>query len=447
MLDNKIISRFVALITNLTKSKQAEAMETTSVFEKISAIKAFRSKNYRLFYLGQSVSVLGNFLQSVATGWLIYRLTDSPFFLGLSNFASNVPILFLAPFAGVIADRVPRQKIIRITQISFMIVCFFLAATVLLNLIKPWHILVINLLFGIITAFDMPGRQTFLYDVLDYKEDLTNAVALNAIMFNGSRMIGPAIAGFLIAKYGEGLCFLINAFSFTAIVFTLFLIKTPPINLTNSEESVIKNLKEGISYVRNTKSIKTLLFFIFLTSTCTAPVMTLMPVFAKDIFKSGPETMGMFMGCVGIGAIISGVFLAVRKKVFGLNKVMTLASIFFGISIMIFAWSRNIALSQLMAVFAGSCMIIMFSGCNTLTQTIVEPDKRGRIMSLYTTAFVGAVPVGSLISGSLAAEIGVSYTCQLSGILCMFCALLLYLNRKSIAKDLKEASERNKMPQ
>lgn len=410
------------------------------IFEKITALRAFRSQNYRLYYIGQAVSVIGNFLQSTASGWLLYRITNAPIFLGLAFFCSNLPPVFLSPFAGVLADRIQRQKILKVTQVLLMAITFLLAWLVLHDKIVPWHILFINFMLGCVNAFDMPGRNTFMYDILEHKEDLNNAVALNALMFNGSRIIGPALAGFLIAKYGEGLCFLFNGFSYSLIILVLFFIKINDYKQSENKDSVLKNLKDGIKYAINNSSIKTLLLFISITGLSTMPLMTLMPVFAKDVFKGGPDTLGMFMGLVGVGAVISALSLASKKKVEGIETIMFFAAFGFAASLSIFAWSTDINLSRVMAVTAGGCMILMYSGCNTSIQTIVDSEKRGRIMSLYTTAFIGSTPLGAISCGWLANIIGVSATSQIMAIICLTGGSLIYINRKKLLQDLKNSS-------
>ena len=411
----------------------------STFFQKLTAIRAFRSMNYRLYYIGQTVSVIGNFVQATASGWLLYRLTNTPIYLGLAFFCSNLPPVFLSPFAGVLADRMQRQKILQITQVLLMTITFLLAWLVLSSKIMPWHILSINFMLGIVNAFDMPGRNTFVYDILEHKEDLNNAVALNALMFNGSRIIGPAFAGFLISKYGEGLCFLFNGLSYTIIIFVLFLIKIQGYKQTVTEGSVLQNLQDGIKYAISNISIKTLLIFISITSLSTMPLIALMPVFAKDVFKGGADTLGMFMGLIGVGAVISAISLASKKKVEGIETVMFCGAFGFAIFLSIFAWSSNINLSRIIAIMAGASMILMYSGCNTLIQTIVEPTKRGRIMSLYTTAFIGSIPLGSILCGWLAHHLGVSVTCQLMAIICSIGGLLIYLNRKKILNDLQDS--------
>ncbi|MBV6420082.1 MAG: Enterobactin exporter EntS [Ignavibacteriaceae bacterium] len=400
-------------------------------------LRALRHKNYRLFFTGQSLSLIGTWMQSVALGWLVYRLTDSAFLLGLVSFASQIPTFVFASFAGVLADRYNRHKIIITTQSLAMIQAFILAYLTLSHSIEIWHIVALSLFSGLINAFDMPTRQSFVIDMVDDRNDLPNAIALNSSVFNSARLIGPTIAGFIISALGEGLCFLINAMSFFTVIIALLMMKIPPKENNHHKEKVIKEVKEGIKYAYNFKPIRALLLLIGLVSLTGMPYTVLMPVFAKDILHGDANTLGFLFGAVGTGAVVGAIYLASRKSVVGLGRWIAIATTIFSLGLLFFSFSRNIYLSVGLMLFTGFGMMMQMASTNTLLQTLVDDDKRGRIMSLYVMAFMGTAPFGSFMAGSLASTIGAPYTVLSSGIICLIGAIAFYKILPSLRKHIR----------
>ena len=382
-------------------------------------LRSLKHRNYRLFFGGQGISLVGTWMQQIALGWLVYRLTDSAFLLGLVSFAGQIPTFILASFAGVLADRYNRHKIIIITQTLAMIQAAILAVLTLTNTIQIWHIISLSVFVGIVNAFDMPTRQSFVIDLVDDKSDLPNAIALNSSMFNAARLVGPTIAGILISVLGEGLCFLLNAISYIAVIIALLMMHIVPKMETIKKEKVLKGLKEGLKYAYNFKPIRVLLLFLGLVSLTGIPYTVLMPIFARDILKGNANTLGFLFGAVGVGALIGAIYLASRKTVLGLGRWIAIASGIFAMALILFSLSQNLILSLVLMLFTGFGMMVHMASTNTLLQTLVEDDKRGRIMSLYVMAFMGTAPLGSLIAGTLASKFGAPYTIFSGGIICL----------------------------
>lgn len=400
-------------------------------------LRALRHKNYRLFFSGQSLSLIGTWMQQVALGWLVYRLTDSAFLLGLVGFSSQIPTFILASFAGVLADRYSKHKIIITTQVLAMVQAFILAFLTLTGSIQIWHILSLSLFSGLINAFDMPTRQSFVIDMVEDRNDLPNAIALNSLTFNAARLIGPTVAGFLISAIGEGLCFLINAISYIAVIAALLLMQISPQVNNQRKEKVLEGLMEGIKYAYNFKPIRVLLLLIGLVSLTGLPYTVLMPVFARDILHGNSHTLGFLFGAVGSGALIGAVYLASRNSVLGLGRWIAIATIIFSLGLLFFSFSRNIYLSIVLMLLTGFGMMMQMASTNTLLQTLVDDDKRGRVMSLYVMAFMGTAPFGSFMAGTLASTIGAPYTVLSSGIICLIGALLFYKNLPSLRKHIR----------
>ena len=400
-------------------------------------LRALRHKNYRLFFGGQSLSLIGTWMQQVALGWLVYRLTDSAFLLGLVGFSSQIPTFILASVAGVLADRYNKHKIIIATQTLAMIQAFILAFLTLSGKIQIWQILLLSLFSGMINAFDMPTRQSFVIDMVEDRNDLPNAIALNSSMFNAARLIGPTLAGVLITALGEGMCFLINAISYIAVIAALFLMNIIPMANNNTREKVLEGLKEGIKYAYNFKPIRTLLLLIGLVSLTGMPYTVLMPVFAKDILHGDAHTLGFLFGTVGSGALIGAIYLASRKSVLGLGRWIAIATSIFSLGLLFFSFSRNICLSVSLMLFTGFGMMMQMASTNTLLQTLVDDDKRGRVMSLYVMAFMGTAPFGSFMAGTLASTIGAPYTVLSSGVICLIGALIFYKYLPSLRKHIR----------
>jgi MFS family permease len=385
-----------------------------------SIIRSLRHRNFRLFFSGQSISLIGTWMQRIALGWLVYRLTNSAFLLGLVGFAGQIPTFLLAPFAGVLADRHNRHRILILTQTLAMIQAMVLSFLVLFHLIEIWHVIVLSIVLGIINAFDMPTRQSFMVEMVEEKKDLGNAIALNSSMVNSARLLGPSAAGILIAALGEGTCFLINAISYMAVIVSLFLMKIEKKKVKPRNSKVWQELKEGFQYASNFTPIRDILLIFALVNLVGMPYMVLMPVFAKDVLHGGPSALGFLMGSTGLGALGGALYLASKKSVLGLGKNIPIAAITFGLALIIFSFSRLLFFSLGLMLLAGIGQMILMASSNTLLQTLVDDDKRGRVMSFYTMAFMGATPVGSLIAGFLASKIGAPWTVFIGGLVCIF---------------------------
>lgn len=396
--------------------------------------RALKYRNYRLFFAGQSVSLIGTWIQAIASGWLVYRITNSASLLGVVAFSSQIPSFLLASFAGVMVDRWNRHRLLVITQTLAMLQAFVLAGLVLSGAITVWQIIFLNLILGLINAFDMPARQSFVVEMIEKKEDLGNAIALNSSIVNSARLIGPAAAGVLIAAFGEGFCFLLNGISFLAVIFSLLAMKVAPRIQKAGKTDLFKELKEGFRYVYHFSPIRDILLLMALVSLVGMPYAVLMPIFARDILHGGPQALGFLMAASGIGALVGALYLASRKNVVGLGRIMALGAFVFGVGLMAFSFSQLFWLSLSVMLFAGFGMMTQIAASNTLVQTLVADDKRGRVMSMYTMAFMGMAPFGSLLAGTLAHNLGAPQTLFLCGLACiggafLFSARLPHLRR------------------
>ncbi len=400
-------------------------------------VRALRHRNYRLFFGGQGISLIGTWMTRVATGWLVYRLTGSAFLLGLVSFAGQIPILFLGPFAGVWVDRLNRHRVLIFTQILSMLQSFALAILALLGIITVTEVILLNLFQGAVNAFDMPARQAFLVEMVEDKQDLGNAIALNSSLVNAARLIGPSIAGILIAVVGEGYCFLIDGISYLAVIASLFAMVVTVQASTRVHESVLAELREGWDYVRGFRPISSILLLLAVISLVGMPYTALMPIFAGRILHGGAHTLGFLMGAVGVGALIGAVRLAARTTVLGLGRVLPMTAAGFGASLIAFSASRRLWLSLLLLVVTGFCFMQQMASSNTILQTIVENKKRGRVMSFYSISFQGIAPFGSLIAGAAASRIGAPYTLMIGGAICIVGAALFALQLPAIRKLIR----------
>jgi MFS family permease len=389
-----------------------------------TVFRALAHRNYRLFFGGQSISLIGTWMQLIAMNWLVYRLTHSALLLGVVGFTSRIPTFVIAPFGGVLADRWNRHRMLVVTQILSMIQALMFAVLVLTGLIEVWHVVILSLFLGFINALDIPIRQSFVVEMIEKREDLGNAIALNSSMVNGARLLGPSIAGMLIATLGEGLCFLINGLSFIAVIWALLAMKITPQKKERQRSQFIHGLKEGFSYAFGFIPIRSLLLLLALVSLMGMPYAVLMPIFAEKILKGGPQALGFLLAAAGVGALAGTLYLASRKTVLGLGRIVVIATGIFGVGLIAFSLSRLLWLSLIFMVLTGFGMIVQMASTNTLLQTLVEEDKRGRVMSLYTMAFMGMVPFGSLLSGSLADRIGAPGTIMIGGIACILGSFL-----------------------
>ncbi|HLH08505.1 MAG TPA: MFS transporter [Terriglobales bacterium] len=382
-------------------------------------VRSLRHRNYRLFFGGQGISLIGTWMTRIATGWLVYRLTGSAFLLGLVSFAGQIPILVLGPFAGVWVDRLNRHRVLVITQALSMLQSFALAGLALAHIITVNEIIVLNLFQGAINAFDMPARQAFVIEMVENREDLGNAIALNSSLVNAARLIGPSVAGLLIAAVGEGYCFLIDGISYMAVIASLLAMVVTPHVSERLQQSVLSELREGWAYVRGFRPIWSILLLLALVSLVGMPYTTLMPIFAGKVLHGGAHTLGFLMAATGVGALTGAVRLAARKSVLGLGRTIAFTAGAFGTGLIGFSASHQLWLSLLLLVLTGFGFMQQMASSNTILQTITEDSKRGRVMSFYAMAFQGVAPFGSLIAGAVAARIGAPNTLMIGGAICI----------------------------
>ncbi len=387
-------------------------------------LRALESRNYRLFFAGQAISLIGTWMTQIATIWLVYRLTNSALLLGFVGFSSQIPSFLIAPFGGIFVDRWNRHRILITTQLLAMLQSLALAVLALTGIINIWHIIVLSLFQGCITAFDAPARQAFVTELVEKKENLANAIALNSSIFNGARLVGPAIAGLLIASVGTGVCFLIDGLSYIAVIAGLLAMRLKPRKITPQTANVWQRLKEGFNYAFGFPPIRSILLLLALFSFMGMPYSILIPIFATKILNGGAETLGFLMAAAGVGALIGGIYLSSRQSVVGLGKVIAFSPAIFGTGLIIFSLSRVLWLSLLMMLIIGFGAILQIASSNTILQTIVDDDKRGRLMSLYTMAFLGTLPFGNLVAGSLANNIGAPTTLIIGGAFCILGSFL-----------------------
>lgn len=402
-----------------------------------AVFRAFRHRNYRLFFFGQLVSLSGTWMQSVAQSWLVYKLTGSPVLLGLVGFSGQIPVFLIAPFGGAVADKYDRRRILIFTQTTAMILAFVLAALALTDLIQVWHIFVISALLGIANAFDIPTRQAFVTDMVG-KEDLINAIALNSSMFNGARIVGPAIAGLLVAGVGEGWAFAGNAASYIAVIAGLLLMTIKCEKRPKVGGSAIANIIEGFSFVARTAPVRALLLLLGFVSLIGAPYAVLMPIFADQILSGGASGLGILMGASGVGALAGAISLALRKSIKGLGLWVALSSAGFGVSLILFSLSSAFWLSALLLVPVGFCMMIQMASSNTLVQSMVPDNLRGRVMAVYSMMFMGMAPFGALLAGSLAERLGAPLTVRIGGAVCILGAIVFGLRLPALKKEARE---------
>jgi MFS family permease len=383
------------------------------------ALRALRHRNFRLFIIGQLISVVGTWMQSVALGWYVYQLTHAPFLLGLVGFASQIPSTVLAPLAGVWVDRTNKHRLVVGTQVFSMVQALILAALVLNHRATIWNIVFLSLFLGVINAVDVPARQSFLVEMVNGREDLANAIALNSSMFNAARFIGPTIAGLLIGIVGEGVIFLLNGVSYIPVIGALFMMRLEERPAATGPAAPLwGNLKEGFLYAARFSPIRSILLLCAVTSLMGISYNVLLPVVATEILKGGPHTYGFLTAATGVGALAAAVALAARTSVRGLAKVIGVSSLVFSGGLVLLSFSRNAWLSGGLLLVAAYGLMSQMASSNTILQTLVEDDKRGRIMSLYTVAFMGMIPIGSLFSGALAARIGTTETLLIDGLAC-----------------------------
>ncbi len=398
--------------------------------------RALRHRNYRLFFSGQLVSLIGTWMQQVAEAWLVYRLTGSAALLGLAGFASQIPVLFLATLGGTAADRFNRRHILIATQTSAMILPLILATLVFTGRVQVWHVFTLASLLGVINAFDMPARQAFVVEMVG-KDDLVNAIALNSSIMNGARAIGPAIAGILLAAVGEGWCFLLNGLSYIAVITGLLLMQLPARRKTDVPDP-LSGVIEGFKYVRRTMPVRDLLLLVGLTSFAGMSYAVLMPIFADSILHGGARGLGLLMASAGVGSLCGALILASRSTIRGLGRIVGASSLTFGAALTIFSTSRVFWLSAAVLFFVGLSMITHAASTNTLIQSMAPDNMRGRVMAVYAMMFVGMSPIGALVGGWIAERIGAPHTVMIGGCICMAGALVFNIRLPKLRAQARQ---------
>ena len=382
--------------------------------------RALQHRNFRLFFGGQSISLVGTWITRVATSWLVYRLTGSELLLGVAGFAGQIPTLIITPFAGVLVDRHDRRRILLWTQAGSLVQSALLAVLTFTNIITVKQIIWLQVVQGIINSFDTPARQAFVSEMVEDRRDLPNAIALNSSMVNGTRIIGPSIGGVLIAAFGEGWCFAIDAISYIAVIASIVAMRVRPrAHQEAAEMHLLEELHHGWKYVFHSIPIRSALLLVAIVSTAGTPYTVLMPAIAAQVLHGGPNTLGLLMTGTGVGALIGALYLAQRESVVGLGRIIMWASAVFGIGLVIFSLTTSLWPAFLVLAIAGCGFMIQLAATNTILQTIVEERLRGRVMSFYTMAFFGTVPIGSLLGGIMADHYGATRTVLVSGIICL----------------------------
>jgi MFS family permease len=423
------------------QGSQLSATETVGTRDQPGGIshawRALRAPNFRLFFSGQSISLIGTWMTRIATSWLVYRLTGSAWLLGIVSFMGQIPTFLLAPFAGVWVDRLNKRKVLVWTQALAAVQSLALAALTLTHRITIADILALSAFQGLINAFDMPGRQAFMVEMVEDKRDLGNAIALNSSIVNLARLIGPSLAGVVIALYGEGWCFLVDGISYFAVIASLLAMKLRPLQVPPREDTLFQQLQEGWQYVSHFLPIRNLLLLFAIVSLMGMPYTVLMPVFASQVLHGGPHTLGFLMAAAGVGALAAAVLLAARKSVKGLLRMVPLSAALFGGGLIAFGLSHVLWLSLALMLVVGFGMMQGMAASNTIIQTLAPADKRGRVMSYYTMAFVGMAPFGSLLAGGLAHAISASWTVVITGACCILGAAWFWRQLKEVRDAIR----------
>jgi MFS family permease len=404
--------------------------------------RALRHRNYRLFFTGQSISLIGTWLTKIATSWLVYRLTGSAWLLGVLAFAGQIPTFLLAPLAGVLVDRWDRYRVLLATQTLAMLQSALLATLALGGVIRVWEVLALNVLQGLIDAFDMPVRQSMVVRMVDDRADVPNAIALNSSMVNAARLLGPAIAGVLIAAVGEGWCFLIDAVSYAAVILSVLLIDLDAQPPMPKATHVLHEMAEGFRYVSGSVPIRALLLLLGVSGLAGRPFAVLLPVIAREVMHGGAGTLGALQATAGVGALAGALYLASRASVLGLGRVVVASAAVFGLGLVAFSRAHLLWLAMPLLLLAGTGMMLQTAASNTIIQTIVDDDKRGRVMSLLVMSLFGTVPVGSLIAGALATRIGAENTILVGGAICVIAAGLFLRALPEVRRAVRPIYER-----
>lgn len=389
-----------------------------SLAPRLPSLRALRHRNFKLFFGGQLISLIGTWMQSVAQSWLVYSLTGSTVLLGLVGFSSQLPVFLMAPIGGVVADAVDRHRVVIATQACAMLLASILAALTLSGHIEIWHVFVLASLLGVVNAFDIPARQSFIVEMVG-REDLVNAIALNSSMVNGARLVGPAVAGIVVSLVGEGWCFAANAVSYVAVITGLLMMDVPKRAISAHTDSPLRSIREGFRFVATTPPVRSLMLLLGLVSLMGMPYATLMPVFADRIFGAGAGGLGVLMGMSGAGALVGALALAAKRSLRGLGRWVAWSSAAFGVSLILFSLSRTFWLSALLLVPVGCSMMVQMAASNTLIQSMVPDRLRGRVMSIYSMMFMGMAPFGALMAGAIAHRFDAPATVAFGGGACL----------------------------
>lgn len=400
-------------------------------------LRALAHRNFQLFFFGQGVSLIGTWMQQVAMTWLVYELKHSAFLLGVIGFASQIPTFFVTPLAGVFTDRWNRHRTLIVTQSLALVQAVALTVLTLFDWVEVWNLVLLSVSLGLVNAFDIPTRQAFLTEMVGNPEDRANAIALNSSLFNGARLMGPALAGLIIAAMGEWFCFMLNAISYLAVLVALLLMRVAPREHRREHPPVLTGLKEGLAYAFRFPPIRGLLSLVALVSFASMPVSVLLPVFATQSFGGGANTLGQLTAAQGVGSLAGALYLASRRTVLGLGKRIAIAATMVGIGIVGFSWSSGFWMAAAMLLVMGCGIMVQMAACNTILQTIVDEDKRGRVMSLHAMAFMGTAPLGSLAAGIAAGTIGSPATVRIGGAACVFGGLLFFLQLKRLREHIR----------
>ncbi|MFC0513828.1 MFS transporter [Mucilaginibacter angelicae] len=412
---------------------------------KISTFNAFKSRNYRLYFTGQSVSLLGTWMQKTAVSWVIYSQTHSKFMLGLTLFASLFPSFLFSFLGGVVSDRYNRFKVLLFTQVASMVQAILLTALVFFGYYSVWAIMALTAVLGLINAFDVPARQSLVYEMVDDKADLPNALALNSSMVNLSRLIGPGIAGLILEKFGDSVCFGANAVSFIAVIGSLLMMRLPKAVVKPHGKNVLADLKDGFEYIQNTPVIKFVLLMLASVSLFVLPFSTLIPVYAKDIFKGTASTFGVIDSVIGLGAFGGGIFLASLSAGTDLKKILAINTLVFGVGLIVFSHMHNYPVALLFAAITGFGMMSQITIGNTIIQTTASPEMRGRVISFYAMAFFGMQPLGGLLIGAVSQKIGVPDTVMAEGMVALLLGIIhfSFLRRNRLKKEAMVALQQH----
>jgi MFS family permease len=381
-------------------------------------------------------------MQRIALPWLVYHMTGSAFLLGLVGFAGQIPTFLLSPVAGVIIDRFSRYKVLLITQILSLVQAAILAILALTGVIEIWHIVILSIIFGCINAFDTPSRHSFVIEMVEKKETLGNAIALNSLMFNGARLIGPSIAGVMLATTGEGVCFLINAISYIFVIVSLLMMHIPKKEFPRKETKIFKELMGGFNYTFGFQPIKHIIILLAIVNLMGASYQVLMPVFAKEVLHGGSDIYGFLMGAAGLGALIGAAYLAARESILRLGRIIPFAATLFGTGLVALSFTNIIPVTMGLMFIIGLGLMLNSASCNTILQTITDDDMRGRVMSFYTMAIMGTAPFGSLLAGSMAHLFGTQYAILVGGISCIISALIFYKKLPGLKTMVKPIYDR-----